>query len=305
MKTLATLLLTLTLALPSLAAVWPAGTNTANQTFFGNNNFLGSLKQNGVDVLTNAAGGSQTPIVSDINYAGHSATNIGSLSAASMSLTTLNVSGTLSAGTLVANLASSTNLPGASVAGGFTNLVGQAAPAQIQGTLSNSITGNAATATATSQNTFTNLIKYGDSYRTNASWIDANGDVVCSNALGIVTASSGKLTASGTVLAQNFDTPTNAWTANTAFPLGTNTFYTSGAATFGFTSVANGPTSTERYGQMTVKTTGTVVLTNIPSIYFSDGLTNRTITNGNTAVIAMDVVPGQVTNAAIVQFWHP
>jgi hypothetical protein len=46
--------------IPALGATtWPAGTNTANQTFYGNNNFLGSLKQNGVDVLTNGATGPQ------------------------------------------------------------------------------------------------------------------------------------------------------------------------------------------------------------------------------------------------------
>ena len=40
--------------IPAFAATtWPAGTNTPNQTFYGNNNFLGQLRQNGVDVLTN------------------------------------------------------------------------------------------------------------------------------------------------------------------------------------------------------------------------------------------------------------
>ena len=57
MKTLLTLLLMLATAFPTLAATtWPAGTNTPNQTFFGNNNFLGTLKQNGVNVLTNLNG---------------------------------------------------------------------------------------------------------------------------------------------------------------------------------------------------------------------------------------------------------
>jgi hypothetical protein len=54
MRTLTVLILLLATALPCLAATtWPAGTNTANQTFFGNNNFRGSLQQGGVDVLTN------------------------------------------------------------------------------------------------------------------------------------------------------------------------------------------------------------------------------------------------------------
>lgn len=54
MRILTTLSLLLASFISALAATtWPAGTNTANQTFFGNNNFLGTLKQNGVNVLTN------------------------------------------------------------------------------------------------------------------------------------------------------------------------------------------------------------------------------------------------------------
>lgn len=54
--------------IPALGATtWPAGTNTANQTFFGNNNFLGTLKQGGVNVLTNAPSVTNTPTLNGTN----------------------------------------------------------------------------------------------------------------------------------------------------------------------------------------------------------------------------------------------
>ena len=57
MRILTTLIFMLATVLPSWAATtWPAGTNTPNQTFYGNNNFLGYLRQGGVDVLTNVPG---------------------------------------------------------------------------------------------------------------------------------------------------------------------------------------------------------------------------------------------------------
>lgn len=56
MRILTTLAILLASFIPALGATtWPAGTNTPNQTFYGNNNFLGYLRQGGVDVLTNAA----------------------------------------------------------------------------------------------------------------------------------------------------------------------------------------------------------------------------------------------------------
>jgi alpha-galactosidase len=101
-----------------------------------------------------------------------------------------------------------------------------------------------------------------------------------------------------------YDTRTNSWAVNTAFPLGTNAYYTSGAATFGFPGVANVPAVGERVGQLVIKATGDITLTNIPSIYFSDGGTNRTITNGNTARIWMSITSGTISNALLTQFWH-
>jgi hypothetical protein len=98
------------------------------------------------------------------------------------------------------------------------------------------------------------------------------------------------------------DSSTNTWAINTALPVGTNCFISQGAATIGFTAVANVPTSTERYGQLTIAATGTITFTNPASVHASDFQSSRTITNGNWCVVALDVIPGQITNMAIVQF---
>ena len=61
MRILTTLAMLLASFIPSLGATtWPASTNAPNQTFYGNNNFLGNLTQNGVPVLTNAPATSVT-----------------------------------------------------------------------------------------------------------------------------------------------------------------------------------------------------------------------------------------------------
>lgn len=100
------------------------------------------------------------------------------------------------------------------------------------------------------------------------------------------------------------DSPTNTWTPDTAFPLGTAVSYqTNAAVSFGFTSLSSVPTTTERYGQLTIYANGAdVTFSNISAIHFSDGLTNRTVTNGSCVVIAVDVIPGLRSNAAICHF---
>lgn len=110
------------------------------------------------------------------------------------------------------------------------------------------------------------------------------------------------LTNTGIEQVQTFDSPTNTWTKDAAIFCGTNAFFTSGATTCGITAVGNLPASTERYGQLTVIATGTITFTNIAAIHASDYQTSRTITNANTCVIGIDVIPGQCTNMAIVQF---
>lgn len=100
---------------------------------------------------------------------------------------------------------------------------------------------------------------------------------------------------------QTTDNPTNSWSFNTDFNLGTNFFATSGATTGGITGLGNKSTSTERYGQLVIVATGDIVFTNPVSFHASDFLSSRTITNGNTATIAVDFIPGQCTNLFIVQ----
>lgn len=110
-------------------------------------------------------------------------------------------------------------------------------------------------------------------------------------------------TFTGTVTLQTMDNPTNTWAVNTGFGLGTNGFYTvGGTVTLGVTGIANVSTSTERYGELTIVSTGTLTFTNPASFKTSDFVSTRVITNGNTAVIAVAVIPGQCTNMAIVQF---
>ncbi len=100
------------------------------------------------------------------------------------------------------------------------------------------------------------------------------------------------------------DVQTNVWVTNTAIPLGfTNlVLRTAGNAGGGITGVGNLPASTERATQLTIISSGTFVFTNVASIHASDYLTTRTITNGNTAIVQINVIPGTSTNMAIVQF---
>jgi len=98
------------------------------------------------------------------------------------------------------------------------------------------------------------------------------------------------------------DSVTNQWTINGMIGLGTNYSFTVGATTGGITGVANLPTSTERFCQITIVATGDITFTNNIQIRTSDFAASRVITNGNTAVIAVTVIPGICTNLAIVQF---
>ena len=127
--------------------------------------------------------------------------------------------------------------------------------------------------------------------------IGTNGNMSASG-----TVSAAAVTATGVSTFQTVDANTNTWTINTDFGLGTNSFVTAASVTGGFTGVANKSTSTERFGQLTIISTGTLVFTNPVSVHTSDFLSSRTITNGNTCVIAVDLMPGQCTNMAIVQF---
>lgn len=107
----------------------------------------------------------------------------------------------------------------------------------------------------------------------------------------------------GSLTNLNYNSATNTWTINTAFPVGqTNMAVSIGTATGGITGIANGPASGNRWGELIVFATGTVTFTNPVGVRFSDGLTSRTITNGTSAVISVKVWSGFKTNAAIVHF---
>lgn len=104
------------------------------------------------------------------------------------------------------------------------------------------------------------------------------------------------------LLSPAYDAVTNGWSADTALPLATNLVFTSGAATLGFTGVSSLPTSTERWGRMTIVATGDIVFTNPANVYASDYVLSRTVTNGNTAQVTVHVIPGVATNLNIDQF---
>lgn len=98
-----------------------------------------------------------------------------------------------------------------------------------------------------------------------------------------------------------FDAPTNLFTGTT-FQLGTNTFILS-ASNILFTALGNLPgVGIERYGQFTVIATADIIVTNPVAWKSSDMLLTRTCTNGNSMVIAVDVIQSVVTNFAVTQF---
>lgn len=106
----------------------------------------------------------------------------------------------------------------------------------------------------------------------------------------------------GTTTAQNIAQPTNTWAINTAFGLGTNSYYTGGAQTLGVTGVANSPASDIYWGELEIVPTGDIIFTNAVSIRTSDYLDTRTFTNGGSWIVAVRVKPGVSTNLSFVQF---
>lgn len=108
---------------------------------------------------------------------------------------------------------------------------------------------------------------------------------------------------SGSHTSQGYYTLTNLY-VGTVLPMGTN-YNISLSSNLLFTGVANIPTTTEGYGKITAIATGTVTITNPASMYFSDGLTNRTLTNGNLCELVVHVIPGFSTNVIYSQYWHP
>jgi hypothetical protein len=99
-----------------------------------------------------------------------------------------------------------------------------------------------------------------------------------------------------------FDSLTNTF-SGTTFWLGTNQVITS-ATNIYLTTLGNPPVAgIERFGQLTIRATADITVTNATAGWrSSDMVSTRTLTNGNTMVIAGDVILGVVSNLAIVQF---
>ena len=293
-----------------------AGTLTAGTVV--STNFLGTFVGNGAG-LTNiptsaivgysAGGGSG---YTNGNLAGVTLTNgnsitvTGTVTAATLAMTTLNVGTLVVTNAPALNLASSTNLPSSSITGS-TWLTPATAGTQISG--SNFVTAAQVGTQVSGSNYMTASLVgtqvSGSNYMTAAT---TGTQIGTSNLITFVQMVAGTNTFSGTntftlpITAQGYDCPTNTWAKNTAFGLGTNCHFTSGATTCGITGVVNKSTKTERYGELTIVATGDIIFTNVAGIRCSDFLATRTITNGNSAVISVQLIPGQCTNMAIVQF---
>lgn len=97
-----------------------------------------------------------------------------------------------------------------------------------------------------------------------------------------------------------FDAPTNAF-SGTAFILGTNSYFST-ASDVHLISIVNPPAfGTERYGQLTIVATADLLVTNPVTWRASDKLISRTLTNGNSMCLALDVQVGGFTNFFVVQ----
>lgn len=126
--------------------------------------------------------------------------------------------------------------------------------------------------------------------------VTTNGDVYVAGNLNITgnTTLNGPATV-GTLTVSGISFGTNLF-SGTLFQVGTNYNITT-SANLGFTGVANIPTTTYGVGELMVLASGgNVVITNIRAMAFSDGLTNRTLTNGDSAEISIKVTPGVRTN---------
>ena len=99
-----------------------------------------------------------------------------------------------------------------------------------------------------------------------------------------------------TVTADGIATRTNLFTINGTIGLGTNWFYTGGAATWGITGVTGNSGSERRIAELEILSTGDITFTNPAAFYASDGLDTRTLTNGNLTTVAVVWKPGHYTN---------
>lgn len=129
--------------------------------------------------------------------------------------------------------------------------------------------------------------------------VDTSGAATFGSTLDV----TGNLSGTNQVIAQGWQNYTNLF-SGTLFPTGTN-YNISLSSNFTFTGVSLVSTKNESYGKIMAIATGTVTVTNPASWYASDGLTNRTLTNGNLGEMIVKVIPGFATNFTFNQYWHP
>jgi hypothetical protein len=108
-------------------------------------------------------------------------------------------------------------------------------------------------------------------------------------------------TAAGTneVSRQAWHQPTNAW-SGTAFLLGQRSTIVSATNIYLLSCSAPG-TVDGTWGQLTIRATANLTVTNHPNFHASDFLVSRVLTNGQTLALVADMEPGQYTNLFITQ----
>jgi hypothetical protein len=279
-------------ALPAISGAALTSLSAANITAGGTLPVLATTTQTAGDATTNLA------TTAFVNTAKVNATNAASLYTVIAGVT--NSAGGVLFGTITGNGSGITNL-----AYFVTN---QVAAASISNNLSLNI--GAGTLTAT---TFSGS---GASLTAvNAATVTVVDGTDATSFVGIFDSATGSLAAktdaallydadNGLLNARSYESATNQWATNTLITLGTNTCTATLTANTGggITGILNAGTTTERFAQLFIKATGDVVFTNPVAFYCNDYADTRTITNGNTAWISVDVIPGVATNLAIVQF---
>ncbi len=299
---------------------------------FGADGYLARTNGN-IVIGPGGSAGSQTPLAQDVNGAGFSITNLGSITATNVTTSTNNIGTIILTNYLTPDTLSTTSsitdgmaltydhgtnkFASVTITGVVTN--GDTRNLGFGGTLTNAgitttgstggliiLSGTGSGSIVLSNSTAITLIQFGpDDY-----WFMTNTTttkkIVATN--GNITAFSFTGDGSGlTGLPAGSESATNGWVTNTAFPVNpsqsiTNLILVSGANTAcGVTGILNAGTSTERFGQLLIIASGNITFTNPASIHASDYVTTRVITNGNNAMIAFDVWPGLATNMFISQ----
>lgn len=295
--------------------VAPSGSGDAvlanNQNWTGSNNFAGPLTQNGVAVLTNVTSAAAATIATNLTGAGSiTITNGTRILVHDSTHTLITNTATLTSSEWTAGSQKEWYNGTATITidktNGLINLNTLSAATSITNgglTAFRLVLSDANKALVSAAGSGAVPVNADGSASTFAQVQALSGDKIVTNNYAAALTLVGPVTVSGIVQAQTFDNPTNTWAVNTAIGLGTNAVYVnSGTATLGITGIANGPTTTERYGQLTIINSGALTFTNWTSLHVSDHALTRTVPATTNLVITVDVIPGQCTNIAIGQF---